>query len=703
MSPPAGDRDSSEALRRIRIGSDGTITVLTGKVELGQGISTAFAQIAAEELEVGFERVRMQPTDTEISPDEGSTVGSYSIEVGGRALRAAAAEVRALLIAAAAKRLKARTGELRVEDGTVIAPSGASVSYWALAGDLPAVRAAGGQAQPIPVESYRLVGTSVSRPDLARKFTGVPSFIQDLELPGMLYGRIARPPRPSARLAAIDLDSVKALPGVVAVVRDGSFLGVVARREEQAARGVARIESLARWEQPPAPRTNPDPRHLLELPSQDEVFGEKSDRGALGRVVQTFQAEYSRPFVAHAALGPSCAVAQFQGGKVTVWSHSFGVFNLRGDLARVLGLADADVRVIHTEGAGSYGRNGADDCALDAALLARAVPGVPVKVQWTREDEFAWEPYGSAMVMRLAAGVDSRGDIVDWKHEVWGHTFGSRPARDEGVSLLAAAHLERPFPRPRPANIPMPPGGTQRNSIPLYDFPNQRIVSHFVPESPVRTSALRSLGGHGNVFAIESFIDELARAVGADPVEYRLRHLSDPRARAVIGAAAEMAGWDDTGTVVGGRGRGIGFSRYKNASCYAAVIVEVEAEHEVRLLRAWAAVDAGLVVNPDGIANQIEGGIIQSASWALKESVAFEGDTTLARNWNDYPILTFAEAPEIEVRVLNRPDQPSVGVGEGAQGPTSAAIANALHDALGARIRDMPFTRDRVISALLRE
>jgi nicotinate dehydrogenase subunit B len=358
--------------------------------------------------------------------------------------------------------------------------------------------------------------------------------------------------------------------------------------------------------------------------------------------------------------------------------------------------------VNHVEGAGCYGHNGADDVALDAALLARAVPGRPVRVQWMREDEFGWEPYGSAMVVKVSAALDAGGRIVDWTHDVWSHGHSTRPGQKDGVNLLAAWHLAQPVKASRPGNPGLPGGGSHRNAIPLYEFPSQRVTNHLIREAPLRTSALRSLGAHANVFAIESFMDELAHAAGADPVEFRLQHLQDPRGRAVIEAVARKARWRSRERGDGMRGRGIAFARYKNLGCYVAVIVEIEAENEVRVKRAFAAVDAGQVISPDGLLNQIEGGIIQTVSWTLKEQINFDRERVTTRTWDDYPILTFAEAPAVEVELLNRPTEPVLGAGEGAQGPTGAAIANAIHNALGVRLRDMPFTRDRLIAAIAR-
>ncbi len=695
-----GSLDGNRSLDRwLKIGADGTVTVYPGKVEIGQGILTVLVQMVAEELDIGVERIRLAPASTDYSPDEGITSGSRSIQEGGIALRYAAAEARDLLLQRAAAKLNVSLEQLTVKDGTVSARSGGSVTYWELSSEDLLRREASGEVAPKNHDSHNLVGSELARRDLPAKVVGVPVYVQDMELAGMLHGRVARPPSYGAQLAGLDEEEVRAMPGVAAVVRDGRFLGVVAEREEQAVRAQRRLARSARWDEKPTLPESTDPRYLKKLRSEDEVISEKGDI-AQARAAKTLTAEYSRPHIAHASLAPSCAVAQLQGDHYTVWTHTQGIFPLRTDLARMLGVAENKITVVHVEGAGCYGHNGADDVACDAVLLARAVPGRPVRLQWMREDEFAWERYGPAMVVKLAGGVDGSGKIVSWQHELWSPGHSSRPGAKNAVNLIAASHLEKGPPAPFPRNPPLPAGGSHRNAVPLYDFPNQRVTNHYIPEPPLLASALRSLGAHANVFAIESFMDELAQAAGADPVEFRLKHLKDPRARAVIETVAQKAGWKRGEKGDGGRGRGIGFARYKNLGCYVAVIVEIEAEEEVRVKRAWAAIDAGQAINPDGIVNQTEGGLIQTVSWTLKEQINFDRERILTRTWEDYPILTFPEAPEVEVTVIDRPEQPPLGAGEGAQGPTGAAIANAVHNALGVRLRDMPLTRDKLIAAL---
>ena len=705
QSPPPrklpGNLNTNRRLDRwLRINRDGTVSVFPGKVEIGQGILTALAQIVAEELDVALERIRIAPTDTSYSPDEGMTSGSQSITDGGAALRYAAAEARDLLLQRAAAKLGVSIEQLTVSDAVVEARTGGRVTYWDLATDDLLARDATGEIRPKPASAHTVIGTSAPRRDIPAKVSGVPIYVHDLDLPGLLHGRIARPPSYEARLASLDEAEIRSLPGVVAVVRDGSFVGVIAEREEQAIRALTRLKRIARWDERAALPDTTDPRFLLKEATEDETVSEKQDGAAKARQARVLEAEYTKPYIAHASIGPSCAVARLDNGRYTVWTHSQGVFPLRRDLAQVLGVAQEQVVAIHMDGAGCYGHNGADDAALDAALLARAVPGRPVRVQWMREDEFTWEPFGPAMVLRLRGGLDAGGNIVDWSEEIWSNSHSTRPSGLGGINLMAAWHLAQPFKPAPPRNPPLPGGGSHRNAIPLYDFPNQRVINRLIKRMPVRVSALRALGATANIFAIESFMDELANAAGADPVEFRLRHLKDPRARAVIEAAAAKAGWRQGEKGDGARGRGMGFARYKNGAIYVAVFVEVELGRDVAVRRAWAAIDAGLVINPDGIINQTEGGIIQAVSWALKEGVRYDRDRILTTNWDEYPILTFEEAPQVEVVIVHRPEQPPLGAGEGTQGPTAAAIANAIYNAIGIRLRDMPFTRERVMAAL---
>ena len=677
---PAALTDAKRLSQRVHFERDGTVSVASGKVELGQGILTALAQIAAEELDVRLERIRMLPASTAHSPDEGVTSGSLSIQDGGKALRMACAELKALVLQHAAKLLGVGAAELRIEDGTIHG-GGETVTYWELSGvegEIP-----GGAPLKSPA-SYRTVGANVLRLDLPGKFAGRASYVQDMVLAGMLHARVVRPSKPFKRLVSVaDTPNVR-------VVRDGSFLGVLAEREEDAIAAAAKLRARCVWEDGPA---HPEDIYawLKEHVAERHISKEKADDAAKARGAQIVKASYTKPYIAHASIGPSCALARWKGEKLEVWTHSQGIFGLRQDLAKVLGMREQDIVVTHAEGAGCYGHNGADDVALDAALLARAADGRPVRLQWMREDEFAWEPYGAAMAFELEASLDREGNIVSWRHEFWSNGHTHRPGRATLPTLTAAAQLAKPFDLSPAVNPALPAGGADRNCIPLYEFPDLLVANNYVKEMPLRSSSLRSLGAFGNVFAIESFMDECARAAKADPIEFRLRHLRDPRGRAVIERLAEA--WRQWKPAEH-RGRGIAFAKYKNLGAYCAVMAEVEATHELRVTRLVAAVDVGLPVNPDGVMNQIEGGCIQAASWTLKE--AYRPGVV---GWEDYPILRFTEVPRVEV-ILLRNEFNSVGAGECTMGPTAAAIANALHDALGVRVRELPLTPERIARAI---
>ena len=698
--PLPGSLNVNRSLDRwIRFNADGTVCVQVGKVEIGQGIITALAQVAADELDVGFHQVRIAAANTETNPNEGMTTGSRSVEESGEALRYACAEVRALFMQAAAEQLGVSFEKLQVDEG-VFHADGKQASYWDLAATVDLGREATAEIAPKQPADLKIVGRNAQRIDLPAKIFGEPAYAQDMDLPGMAYGRVVRPPNYSATLKAVDSEKVRALPGVIAVVRDGNFVGVVAEREEQAIKAAQALAKACTWD---APQKLPTEAglydYLVSRPSELTVISDKKDAAAQSRAKTTLEATYRKPYIAHASIGPSCAVARFDGERFEIWTHSQGIFPLRGDMVKCLRVPAERIAVHHADGSGCYGHNGADDVALDAALLARAASPRPVKVQWMRDEEFGWEPFGPAMVMKLKASVDASGAVVDWKHELWSNPHTNRSGRGAGSTLIAAAHLADPVPVSPPLDGSMPAGASHRNAIPLYEFPNQYVARHLIKETPLRISSLRALGGFANVFAIESMMDELADACGADPVAFRLRHLKDPRAQAVIERAAQMANWKP-GKGDGTRGKGIGFCKYKNLGSYCAVIVEVALEAQLRVLRAWAAVDVGRVVSPDGVINQIEGGIVQATSWTLKEAVRFDPNFVTSRDWEGYPILTFAESPRVEVQLIDRPTESSKGAGEGAQGPTGGAIVNALFNASGVRVRELPLTRERIVAAM---
>ena len=698
----------------LRVLPGGVVEVRSGKVELGQGVLTALAQVAAEELDVDVARVRMVAAVTGISPNEGFTAGSMSIQHSGAALRVACAEARAIYLAVAAGRWDVPANVLTVQDGTIAAPDGRTTSYWELADDGLLDRLATGLAEPKAVSDYRIVGTSVPRVDLPDKLAPRPRFVHDMTLDGMLYGRVVRPPSRGATLLDVGAEPAMALAGVVTVVRDGSFLGVIAEREEVALRAADLLRAEAKWqEQPTLPDEDDLPAFLTTAPAETSVLAESAPPASAPprSAARSHEATYHRPYLAHAAMGPSSATAlartalasnrEIWGGvRLEVWTHSQGVYLLRCELARALKLTEEQVRVRHVEGAGCYGHNGADDAAMDAALLALAVPGRPVQVVWSRSDELGWEPYGPAAVVRIAADVDARGDVLCWQHDIWGNGHVTRPGFARSIGLLAASHRDGGEQMEAAAEPPLERGGgAGRNSVPGYAFPAYRAVNHRLSVMPLRTSSLRALGGFLNVFAIESFMDELAEAAGRDPVEYRLAQLADPRGRAVIEAVVRRSGWADW-AASGSAGHGIGYARYKNSSAYCAVVAEVEAVTEVRVRRLTIAVNAGLVINPDGAENQLEGGAIQATSWTLKERVRFNSLTVTSDTWDSYPILRFSEVPVVDVELLPGHGNPSLGVGETAQGPTAAAIGNALYEALGVRVRTLPLTEQQILAAM---
>jgi len=679
----------------IRIDDRGAITVFTGKCELGQGIKTALIQIAAEELVVAPEAIHLVTADTALTPNEGYTAGSHSMQDSGTAIRYAAAQARSLLIGAAADRLAVPRERLKAQDGAVVADDGRRLGFGALVKNELLHLTADGRADLIDAAHHRLIGSRLQRVDIPAKVSGVPVFVHDLRLPGMLHARVVRPASYHATLVRVDTTPIAKMPGVRTVHRDGNYLAVIAEREYQAVAAMHALAEAATWSEVP---TLPEPDQIFAwLASQPaQQISVLAGSGGLKGGTKVLEATYRRAYQMHASIGPSCAVARFENGQLTVWTHSQGVFPLRAAIAQLVQLPLERVRCIQIDGSGCYGHNGADDAGADAALLAMVVPGRPVRVQWAREQEHAWEPYGSAMITKARAALGSDGRIAGWDYSVRSCTHATRAG--PAGNLLPASLLAHPSAPPPPRPLPLPEGGGDRNAAPLYSVPEARVTYEFVAAMPLRVSALRSLGAYMNIFSIESFVDELAQAARADPVEFRLRHLDDPRARAVITEAAERFGWSSYPRSQG-HGRGFAFARYKNVAAYLALATEVEVDRKdgrVRLKRAVAAVDCGEAVNPDGVENQIQGGILQSASWTLHERVTFDSTRITSRDWGSYPILRFSGIPdEVQVHILNQPGTPFLGTGEAAQGPTAAAIANAIADATGARLRDIPLTLPR--------
>jgi CO/xanthine dehydrogenase Mo-binding subunit len=616
---------------------------------------------------------------------------------GGTAVRYACAEARSILLQQAATQWSAPSEGLLVQDGVIHGPGGKTLTYWALAGGKELMREATGSVPPKPAVQRRYIGRSIPRLDLPAKLTGKAIFVQDLKLPGMVHGRVIRPPTHGAKLVQTDLHGIMRSEGFVQASRDGSFLYVVAEREWQAIKTAEALRAASRWsDAPPIPA---DPWAWLLDQAADTVIIQQPTVANLPGV-RRLQAEYRRPFQMHGSIGPSCAVAQLMDGELTIWTHSQTVFDTGPAIARLLGMTPEKVRLMHMHGSGCYGHNGADDVAADAALIAKDLDGRPVRVQWSRADEHGFEPFGPAMLVQAEAGLDASGRIVEWSYDLWSTSHGTRPGGNPG-NLLAGGELAQPFARPGSFDPGGPNFAAARNAVPGYGFP-ARVTKHFVTALPVRTSSHRSLGAFTNVFSIESFMDELAHAAGADPLDFRLAHLDDERGRAVLARAAEAFGWKSWKRAPG-LGRGMAYARYKNLATFCAVCLEAEVEPvsgRVRARRAVIVADAGEVVSPDGLKNQLEGGLIQGLSWTTKEQVRFDGPKVVSRDWGTYPILHFSDVPEVSVELIDRPGQPFLGAGEATQGPAAAALANAVFDACGARVRELPITPERVLQAL---
>ena len=679
----------------------GQVRVRSGKVELGQGIDTALAQIVAAGLGVDLARVTMAPPDTVSSPDEGYTSGSLSVQHSGAALRQVCAEVRAACQQAAAETLACEVTDISMDDGTFRCADG-EVDYWSLATADILGQQATGLSLPDPGGDQSVVGTSVPRLDLPAKVVGRYRYIGDLHPPGLVHARMVRPPSRGCELMAVDLEPVRRLPGVRLVVREGSLLAVVADREEQALRAADALASACHWS---TSKVSPlDARQSsFEAGAVTEVLQEDPDEADVpGSATGSLTSTYSRGYLAHASIGTSTALARWDGAHLQVWSHTQGVFPLRAALAGALGIPEQSVDVTHVPHAGCYGHNGSDDVAYDAAMLALWLPDHTVRVVWSRQDELSWAPVGPAMRACLSAQVDADGAVTSWTHDVWSNGHTTRPGSMPERAFLSQA-LADGIPTPTAVDPPLARGaGAGRNAVPGYDIPHRRVRVHRLTDMPVRTSALRSLGAHLNVTAIEAFIDEIAQQAGRDPVQYRLDRLSDPRGRRVLQRVAELAGWESraAGQHGEGAGFGVGYARYKNMGAYCAVIAQVRLVDSVDVVALTVVVDVGQVVNPDGVANQIEGGAIQAASWTTREAVRFDGPHVSSDTWESYPILRFSEVPRVTVDIVDRPDQPALGAGEASIGPTAAAITNAVADALGVRVRTLPITPDAVVAAI---
>ena len=686
----------------------GRVRVCSGKVEIGQGILTALTQIAAEELDVRPEQINLVSGQTDISPAEGFTSGSYSIAVGGASIRLVCAEVRSLFLDRIAETLRCPVNELSIEDGKFLrAGNDTGRDYWSMAADIGLERRASGTAPTKRPSTYKIVGKHLPRLDLPAKVVGA-GFIHDIAPENVLHARVLRQPWRGAHLAALDENAVhKAAKTPIDILREGELIAFTADSEIAVMRAAEAARIVAKWQGgTPPPADAGTPAWLKAQASRDKTTetgksAERPGRTAAGRVVES---SYSRPFLTYGSIATSCALAEFKDGALKLWSHSQGPAVLREWLARALGLPAAQVNVFHRQGAGAYGHNTADDAAFDASFIAMRHPGRTVRVQWSREDEFAAAPISTAMAIALRAVLDKDNKPADWTIEIWSPPHAQRPGMNGNSNLLGAAALPNAPPLNPLNDVPDERGGgATRNAVAIYDLPRHRLIHHLLPDLPIRTSSLRGLGAWANVFAIESFIDELAEIAGEDPVSYRLSLLSDPRARRVVETAARMSSWFEAKNLPDGHARGFGFARYKNIASFAAVVVELEVDEEISLKKVWCAADAGLVIAPDGARNQIEGGIIQGASFVMREQVRFQEGRVATATWDDYPILRFSDVPEIEIELIDNPNEPTLGLGEASVGPTGAAIGNALARALGKRVRDLPLTRERIMATLLAE
>jgi CO/xanthine dehydrogenase Mo-binding subunit len=670
----------------IEILADGRVRIFTGKMELGQGIRTAIAQVAAEELDVAIEHTEVVLADTGRTPDEGYTAGSFSIEQSAMAVRYAAAAARRKLLELASQQFNIPVAQLTITDGKINAANNRTITFAEVLNGKQITDEVRGPVTLKSKADYKLVGKAIPREDIRRMASGQPVYVQDLRFPGMVYASIVRPPVYEAKLLQFDEKALrKNVAGILKIVVNGSFLGVITQNEYQAIKAQQWLKLHSKWSGGVTlPTAANDAAYFKNLSAKTERVREKGTM-SLGNNGNTLvKAAYFKPYIMHGSIGPSCAVAIYDNNQLHVWSHSQGVYPLRGSLSKLLQLPVENIQVTGVQGSGCYGHNGADDVAADVSLLAMAYPGKHVRLQWTRDDEHAWEPYGSAMVMEVAAELDSSGKINSWQYDLWSDTHGTRPANN-AENLLVAHYLSTP-PKAKPSGFS---GGAFRNAGPYYAIPNQQVNAH-VFKGPLRTSSLRSLGAYANIFAIESFMDELAEKAGKDPFTFRLMHLDDDRAKAVMHKLQELV---KAQTIAANTGIGIAFSRYKNSSSYCAVAAQVMVQPKdgaVHIQKMWAAVDAGEVINTDGLKNQTEGGMIQSASWTLMEQVRFDTQHITSRDWVSYPIMRFNQVPDVEVVILNQPTEKAMGAGEAVQAPAAAAIVNAIHKACGKRVRQLP-------------
>ena len=680
----------------LQILEDGSIRVLSGKVELGQGIRTAIQQVAAEELDMDLEKVQVHLAETGVTPNEGYTGASASIQNSAMSVRYAAATARQVLLTLASKKLNTGGDDLLLYNGIV--KSKKSKESLTFAEILEGVQIETEVILPVPIKDYRAhryVGKAIPRMEISDMVLGKAVYIQDLRFPGMLHARVVRPPGYTSQLISLDETGLKTeVSGIIKTVRKGSFVGVITEREYQAVKAEQFLRNHSVWTVPVTfPQSENLYVHIKLIASRPETVKNEGDVAAVFEGSETFKATYTKPYIKHASMGPACSIAMFDGDVLHLWSHSQGIYPMREALATMLSMDADNIHITAVPGAGCFGHSTADDAAADAALLALEHPNTHVRVQWSRQDEHLWDPYGPAMITELEASLDKNNKINSWKTEVWTDSHSTRPNKDAGT-VLAARYLENPYQMKSRGYL----GGGHRNADPYYNIPNMTVNAHYY-DGPFRTSSLRSLGSFANIFAIESFMDALAEKAGQDPLEFRINHLEDERAIAVIQKVQALTSAQNTED---GEGIGFAFMRYKNTDAYIAIAAKVAVDKnngKVGLIRMWAAVDVGEVINMDGLTNQIEGGIIQAASWTLKEQVTFNTTEITSTDWIKYPIIKFSEVPEVEVAIINRPTEDAKGAGEVPVPPTAAAIANAIYNASGIRIYDLPITPEKILNA----
>ena len=689
----------------LAVHADGSVTLFVGKVDIGTGGRIAMRQIVGEELDVPLERIAMIEGDTALTPNQGATAGSYGIARGGTQLRQAAATARQALLAQAAQRLGRPAGDLQIVDGVVRAKDGTgAVTYGELIGDRAFNLKVDGGAPLKAPQSFRFIGKSLPRPDLPAKVTGRHRYLHDLTLPSMLHARVIRPPAHGATLVSVDESSVAAIGGA-RVVRIQNFLAVVAEREWDAVRAARALQ--CKWT---AGTGLPDSTKEFDSMRasrvvRDQEIAKRGDLSALSAPapgMRALAASYRWPIQTHGSIGPSCGVADVRADRATVWSSSQNTHGFQTTCARLLGLERDRVRVIYLDGAGSYGPNGADDAAAEAALLSKTL-GKPVRVQWTRQEEHGLDPKGPAQLLELRAAVDADGEVAAWETQAW------LPIATANLPNIPLLSLDA-------AGIPQTPGRSTgliyQNVDPPYTMPNVNAVVHWIPDAPLRTSAIRAPGKVANTFAVESFVDEIAALARVDPVEFRLRRLTNPRGLEVLRRVTARMGWqprpsprpvDPKAAVL--TGRGIAYIHYKHEETLVAMGMEVDVERatgRIRVTRVVCAQDCGLMINPDCVQSQLEGNIIQTLSRTLHEEIVYDRNGVTTVDWASYPILTFPEVPALEFELIQRLDQPPLGVGEAASTPVPAALGNAVFDATGVRLRTVPFRADRVKAALAR-